>query len=127
MIMVFFIVRQSIALDTLPKGQKYNQEHFLEKLPVASARIIASTSMYHIPQLRIFCHENLDCENSPEDACRISYPALRKRFVSTLQSSYLRCWINIPIYSSKELQPVTSQGSVTLLNAIRCLHAGVTK
>jgi hypothetical protein len=25
------------------------------------------------------------------------------------------------------LQPVTSQGSVTLLNAIRCLHAGVTK
>jgi hypothetical protein len=32
MITVFFTVRQLIALDSLPKGQKYNQRYFVQNL-----------------------------------------------------------------------------------------------
>jgi hypothetical protein len=32
MITVFHTVRQLIALDALPKGQKYNQEYFFWKI-----------------------------------------------------------------------------------------------
>jgi hypothetical protein len=83
--------------------------------------------MYRIPQLRIFSHGNLDCENSPEDEYHISDPTLRKSFASILPSSYFCCWINIPSCSSRELQPVTRHRSVTLLNTTRCLQAGVRK
>jgi hypothetical protein len=71
--------------------------------------------------------ENLDCENSPEDGYDISDPIRRKSYMSTLQSSSWRCWINIPSCTSKKLQPVMSHGSITLLNPTRCLHARVKK
>jgi hypothetical protein len=32
MIPVFFTARQSIALDAFPKGQKYNQEYFVQNI-----------------------------------------------------------------------------------------------
>jgi hypothetical protein len=32
MLMVFFTTRQLIALDVLPKGQKYNQEYFVQSI-----------------------------------------------------------------------------------------------
>jgi hypothetical protein len=81
----------------------------------------------NITQLSIFSHENLVCENSPEDGYHIRHPTDRKSFALILQSSYLRCWINIPSCSSNELQSVTSHESVTLLNPNRYLHAGVRK
>jgi hypothetical protein len=83
--------------------------------------------MYRIPQLKIFCHGNLNCANSAEDEYHISDPTFRKSFASILPSSYFFCWINIPSCSSRELQLVTSHRSVTLLNTTRCLHAGARK
>jgi hypothetical protein len=42
-----------------------------------------------------------------------TFKVLSPGFAPTLQSTYLRRWINIPSCSSKELQQVTSQESVT--------------
>jgi hypothetical protein len=54
-------------------------KHFLEKFPLASARIIAMHFNVSHSAVKDIYRENLDCENSPEDEHRISYPTIRKK------------------------------------------------
>jgi hypothetical protein len=102
-------------------------EHFLGKFPFASApRIVMHFNVSHSTLQDILSRE-LGLRKFSRRWMPISRPTRRKKCASILHSSELRCWINIPSCSSKELQSVTSHGSVTLLNLTPCLHAGLRK
>jgi hypothetical protein len=99
----------------------------LERFPVASARIIAmhfnvshSTVNDILSQelglqkfsRRWMSHQPSDRQKTPRLGTSVEVVALLDQDLSC---------------SSKELQPVTSHGSFTLLNPTRCLQAGVRK
>jgi hypothetical protein len=121
-------------------------KHFLEKFPFASARTI--TMQFNVSHstvkdilsrelgLRKFSRRCVPHQLSDSQTLRLSdsqtlrfsdSQTLRNSFASELSSSNLRCYINIPSCSSKELQTLTSHGSDTLLNPTGCLQADVRK
>jgi hypothetical protein len=88
-------------------------ENLLENFPFASARIISMHFNVLHSTVKDILSRKLGLRKFIRRWLGHQLSGRQKSYASALQSSYLRCWINIPSCSSKELQSMTSHGFVT--------------